>query len=89
MLIENGTIQRKIKAGQQVYVAIQSEGFENYIAEPRMLFPKKTYTYKIVMKKQINKPIIELENIYNENETVTRTLKQEKILRKTNPRSQH
>ncbi|HNV01624.1 MAG TPA: hypothetical protein PKK60_04325, partial [archaeon] len=74
MSIEQGTVQRKIKAGQQVYLAIQSDTFENYITEPRMLFPDKTYTFTVTMKKQINEPKITLDKVYNENDIITRTL---------------
>ena len=76
--IEQGSALRKIKAGQVIYLAIQSSTYEDYVSEPIMLFPNKTYTFNVMMKKQISEPRIKFVNVYNSDDAIVRTLQKGK-----------
>lgn len=72
--VEGGTVTRVIKAGQRVYVLAKSEDYDNYYTASTMLWPNKTYTFDITLKKQIMEPSIRFDRIYNENDAPVNTL---------------
>lgn len=76
--VEQGSALRKIKAGQVIYLAIQSSTYENYVTEPVMLFPNKTYTFNVTMKKQISQARIKFVNLFNSEDAIVRTLQKGK-----------
>ncbi len=72
--VEGGSTTKEIKAGQTVYVLAKSETYEDYYTSTVMLWPNKTYTFDITLKKQISEPSIKFDKIYNENDVAVNTM---------------
>lgn len=72
--VEGGTATRSVKAGQTIYILAQAEGHNNYYSVPTMLWPNKTYTFDLTLKKDILEPSIEFDKIYNDSGTPVNTL---------------